>query len=235
MSFSSIPPLSAKPPPSDPFDVFARRPSLPGTPNDLWGGQRDALQNWAKNRKKRDILISLNTGSGKTMLGVLIAQSMANEKQGKCVYVCSTIDLVMQTEREAQKLGISPSTWFSRSFNNSDFEQGKTFCITTYSAVFNAQTTFRRHNVNKFIFDDAHVAEKAIRDAFTLNVGRADYPDLFNAIAALLTPIFAAAGQTAKYREVLAQREQGILLAPPMLALEVADAISDAIRTTGSW
>ena len=91
MSFSNIPQISAKPPPSDPFEVFARRPSLAGTPNDLWGGQRDALQSWVKDRKKRDVLISLNTGSGKTMLGVLIAQSMANEPGGKCVYVCSTI------------------------------------------------------------------------------------------------------------------------------------------------
>src|SRR5690242_5553497 len=101
MSFSSIPPLSAKPPPADPFEVFARRPSLDGTPNDLWGGQREALLAWAKDRKRRDVLISLNTGSGKTMLGVLIAQSMANEPGGKCVYVCSTIDLVIQTEKEA--------------------------------------------------------------------------------------------------------------------------------------
>src|SRR5580698_8261104 len=101
MSFSAIPPLSSKPPSSDPFDIFARRPSLPGTPNDLWGGQRDALQEWVKARKKRDVLISLNTGSGKTMLGILIAQSLANEKHGKVVYVCSTIDLVIQTAKEA--------------------------------------------------------------------------------------------------------------------------------------
>jgi hypothetical protein len=33
--------------------------------NDLWGGQRDALQEWVKSRKKHDVLISLNTGSGR--------------------------------------------------------------------------------------------------------------------------------------------------------------------------
>ena len=81
------------------------------------------------------------------MLGVLIAQSMANEKDGKCVYVCSTIDLVAQTEKEANKLGISPTTRFAGSFNNTDFEQGRTFCITTYSSVFNAQRPFKRHKV----------------------------------------------------------------------------------------
>jgi len=230
MSFSSIPQLTAKPPPTDPFEVFARRPSLAGTPNDLWGGQREALLEWVRERKKRDILISLNTGSGKTMLGVLIAQTMANEPGGKCVYVCSTIDLVNQTEKEANKLGIAPTTWHSSKFNNPAFEQGKTFCITTYSSVFNAQRPFRKHNVTKFVFDDAHVAEKAIRDAFTLTISRSDYKDLYDHIAGLLTPVFAKAGQSFGYQEVLTQRSTSIMIVPPMLTLEVADAISEAVR-----
>jgi hypothetical protein len=230
MSFSDIPSITPKPPSSDPFEIFARRPSLAGTPNDLWGGQRDALQEWVKIRKKHDVLISLNTGSGKTMLGVLIAQSMSNEKAGKCVYVCSTIDLVLQTEREANKLGISPTTYHGSEFSDSNFEQGKTFCITTYPSVFNANTTFRKHNVNKFIFDDAHVAEKAIRDAFTLNISKATYPDLFERIARLASPSFAAAGQSFKFKEVMDQNDNAIVLVPPMLALGISDEISDEIR-----
>lgn len=230
MKFSDIPPLTSKPPPSDPFELFARRPSLAGTPNDLWGGQRDALQEWVQARQKHDVLISLNTGSGKTMLGVLIAQSMANEKAGKCVYVCSTIDLALQTEREANKLGISPTTYLGSQFSNSDFEQGKTFCITTYPSVFNANATFKKHSVNKFIFDDAHVAEKAIRDAFTLNIPLAKYPDLFARVARLLSPIFAAAGQSFKFREVMEQKDSAIVLLPPMLAVEISDEISEEIR-----
>ena len=164
------------------------------------------------------------------MLGVLIAQSLANEKQGKVVYTCSTIDLVIQTEKEAQKLGLTPSTYYQSSFNNSNFEQGKTFCITTYSSVFNAQTTFKKHNVNKFLFDDAHVAEKAVRDAFTLTVSRRDYPELFQSVARILTPVFAAANQTMKFKEVLEQRDPAIILVPPMLAMQAADAISEEIR-----
>ena len=230
MSFSDITSLTAKPPPSDPFEIFARRPSLAGTPNDLWGGQREALQEWVKARKKHDVLISLNTGSGKTMLGALIAQSMANERGGKCVYVCSTIDLVLQTEREAHKLGMSPTTYHGSQFSNSDFEQGKTFCITTYRSVFNANTTFKKHNVNKFIFDDAHVAEKAIRDAFTLKISRATFPDLFGRVAQLLSPTFAMTGQSFKFKEVMAQKDSAIVLVPPMHALEVSDEISEEIR-----
>jgi replicative superfamily II helicase len=221
MSFSSIPPLTSKPPPTDPFEIFARRPSLPDTPNDLWSGQYDALQAWVKARTKRDVLINLNTGSGKTMLGVLIGQAMANERGGKCVYVCSTIDLVLQTEREAKKLGISPSTYYGSKFSTSDFEQGKTFCITTYQSVFNSNTTFRKQDVNRFIFDDAHVAEKAIRDAFTLSITRENYPELYIGVAQLLSPAFEAAGQQFRLKEILERKDNGIVLVPPMLALVV--------------
>ena len=230
--FSSIPQLTAKPPPSDPFEIFARRPSLLGTPNDLWGGQRDALQGWVTNRTKRDVLVSLNTGSGKTILGVLIAQSMANEPGGKCIYVCSTIDLVNQTEREAKKLGLAPSTWHSSRFNNTNFEQGKTFCITTYSSAFNVQRPFRKHNATKFIFDDAHVAEKAIRDTFTLAIYRDKHKGLYDQIVGLLRPIFGTAGQSFGFDEVVTQRSGSIMLVPPMLALQVAAPISEAVRTT---
>ena len=117
----------------------------------------------------------------------------------------------------------------SGNFSNNAFEQGKTFCIATYSSVFNAQKPFRKHNVTKFVFDDAHVAEKAIRDAFTLTISRSAYQGLFDQIAGLLSPIFGAAGQSFTYQEVLTQRSPGILLVPPMLALEVSDAISTAI------
>jgi hypothetical protein len=231
MSFSSIPQISAKPPSSDPFEIFTRRPSLPGTPNDLWGGQREALQGWVANRTKRDILVSLNTGSGKTMLGVLIAQSMANEPGGKCIYVCSTIDLVNQTEHEAKKLALAPSTYHSGQFSNTSFEQGKTFCITTYASTFNPQSTFKSRNVTKFVFDDAHVAEKAVRDSFTLVITRSDYKELYVHIAELLRPAFATVGQTFGYDELLRRPTGSILLVPPMLSLGVADPISEAVRS----
>jgi hypothetical protein len=230
MSFSSIPPLTSKPPSTEPFEIFARRPSLPETPNDLWSGQYDALQAWVRARSKRDVLINLNTGSGKTMLGVLIGQAMANERGGKCVYACSTIDLVLQTEREAKKLGISPTTYYESTFSTSGFEQGKTFCITTYQSVFNSNTTFRRHDVNKFIFDDAHVAEKAIRDAFTISITRDDYPTLYTRVAELLSPAFEAAGQRFKLKEIFDRNDNGIALVPPMLAVEASDEISETIR-----
>lgn len=51
--------------------------------NDLWLGQGDALREWNEHRHKNDIAIVLNTGAGKTLIGLLIAQSLVNETKGE--------------------------------------------------------------------------------------------------------------------------------------------------------
>ena len=58
-------------------------------------------------RKREDVLITLNTGAGKTIVGLLIAQSLVNEALDNVVYVCSTIDLVLQTAKEAKRIGLT--------------------------------------------------------------------------------------------------------------------------------
>jgi hypothetical protein len=54
--------------PIDPIKIFESLPSLAGTPNDLWRGQYEALAEWHIVRKNSDVLISLNTGAGKTII-----------------------------------------------------------------------------------------------------------------------------------------------------------------------
>lgn len=92
--------------PKDPIKIFEALPSLDGTPNDLWRGQAEALKSWYCSNDKNDVLVSLNTGAGKTIVGLLIAQSLINQGYENVLYVCSTINLVEQTEQEAIKIGI---------------------------------------------------------------------------------------------------------------------------------
>lgn len=92
--------------PLDPFEIFAKTPNLKDAPNDLWKGQAEALRRWHENRTREDNVILLNTGAGKSIVGILIAQSLVNESTGPVVFVCSTIDLVEQTARECDKIGL---------------------------------------------------------------------------------------------------------------------------------
>jgi superfamily II DNA or RNA helicase len=182
--------------PVDPLEIFGKTPNLKDAPNDLWKGQAEALEIWHKNRKSEDNAILLNTGAGKSIVGVLIAQSLVNEQIGPVVFVCSTIDLVEQTGRECERLGIPYTTRTHGTFSNDLFETGKAFCITTYQALFAAINAFSKEKQPAaVIFDDAHVAERMIRDAFTLSISKEDFPKLYTDIVNMVRPEFEKLGK----------------------------------------
>lgn len=61
----------------DPEEIFRRLPKPSGI-NDLYTSQAEVLRQWYKRREERDIVIKLHTGGGKTLVGLLIAQSTKN-------------------------------------------------------------------------------------------------------------------------------------------------------------
>lgn len=223
--------------PLDPLEIFAKTPNLSNAPNDLWKGQAEALERWHKNRNRDDNAILLNTGAGKSIVGVLIAQSLVNEQIGPIVFSCSTIDLVEQTARECQRLGIPYTTRTSGEFSDDKFETGKTFCITTYQALFTANTTFSKAKTPAgVIFDDAHVAERMIRDAFTLSISKDTYPVLYSDILALVRPEFEKLNKGPHLNSVLEQHGvHAVTMCPPATAFRCRDQIIEAIKRVKDW
>ena len=61
---------------------------------------------------KSDVAVVLNTGAGKTLVGLLIAQSLVNETRRQVVYACSSIQLVEQTATKAEGYGLPAATYF---------------------------------------------------------------------------------------------------------------------------
>ena len=204
MDFSKLGRAKKTQAPTDPIRIFETLPSLSGTFNDLWRGQDKALTEWNAARDRQDVLVSLNTGAGKTIVGLLIAQSLVNEGLQNVLYVCSTIDLVRQTSEEAVRIGVDHSTRVRKGFSNDLFETGKAFCVTTYAALFNGHSALRnRFFPQAIIFDDAHVAESLLRDAFTLRVNVYDHGDLFRELAELFKPHFHELGIAGRFRDAL--------------------------------
>jgi len=215
MDFSQLSQAPSGPPTVSPYEIFKRLPRLPNTPNDLWTGQVEALKAWDAARNKRDALIELNTGAGKTLVGLLIAQSLVNEGLDRVVYACGSIDLVLQTEREAKRIGIETTLRIKGDFSNDLYDEGKAFCLTTYQAVFNGLSTFRRHPPKALICDDAHVAEAMIRDAVTLNVTITDHPALYDALVQLFEPHFSDLERTGEFSDAISGNTPTIVLATP--------------------
>jgi hypothetical protein len=185
-----------------PIEIFEKLPNLPGTPNDLWRGQTQALTEWHEKRTARDVLISLNTGAGKTLVGLLIAQSLVNEGTDNVVYLCATIDLVRQTAREAEKIGLACTTRTEGGYDNDLFESGRAFCITTYHALFNGLSSIRRkHFPGAVIFDDAHVAESILRGSLTLRIEAQKHGELFKELCTLIEPYFTSLHRRGEFRD----------------------------------
>lgn len=229
MDFSRLTKPNLSRPATNPRDIFARLPRMEAAPNDLWHGQASALDEWNTHRTKRDVLLSLNTGSGKTIIGLLIAQSLVNEGVHNVIYCCPTIDLVRQTSREAQRIGIKHSIRVEREFDNDLFESGNAFCITTYQAVLNGFSVLRRkHFPGAVIFDDAHVAESMIRDAVTLRVEAKTRRELLAEMAAIFEPAFEEIGFKSRLRDAVyaVGAAPPIVLTPPAAVREKAAQLS---------
>ena len=148
--------------PTDPLEIFRSLRVNDRAINDLWLAQGDALRTWDKDRQSKDTAIVLNTGAGKTLVGLLAAQSLANETNGHVVYACSSIQLVEQTAAKALGYGLEVTTYFKQVFDNHLYRQGLAPCVTTYQALFNGKSKFFRENLAAVIFDDAHAAEHLI-------------------------------------------------------------------------
>ena len=220
--------------PVDPIRIFERLPNLPGTPNDLWRGQADALQQWHAARTQRDVLISLNTGAGKTLVGLLVAQSLTNEGIDNVVYICATIDLVRQTSLEAKKIGLEHTTRVRSTFDNDLFESGNGFCITTYHALFNGLSAIRRrHFPGAVIFDDAHVAEAIIRDALTLQISSSEHPQLFKDLVELFRPHFRELRIEGRFNDSLTMEHASIVMAAPGGLLERRERLIELFERRG--
>jgi len=154
---------------------------------ELRPAQKTILEKWFNNYyDKKDSIIKLSTGKGKTLIGLLILQSKINKKEGPCLYLCPNKYLVEQTCAEAANFGIEVCT--AENELPIDFENGKKILVTTVKKLFNAKSRFGINrssiSVNTIVLDDSHACLDEIQSAFTIKIYRKThqlvYDNLFN-------------------------------------------------------
>lgn len=127
---------------------------------------------------KKDVALELPTGTGKTLIGLLIAEFRRRKNREKVVYVCPTSQLVYQTANYAnEKYGIKaiPFTGSKTNYEASDklkYTMAENIAITNYSSIFNISSFFEDADV--LIFDDAHSGENYIASNWTVTIDRDD-------------------------------------------------------------
>jgi hypothetical protein len=193
------------------FRTPPARESVPETPDqllrdlsrrkipDVLPHQAEVMQKYATDGlEKRDVAFQLPTGSGKTLVGLLIAEWRRRKFQERIVYLCPTRQLVHQVAEQAEdKYGISVEVFVGRQrdytpASKTNYQQAEKIAITTYSGVFNTNSFFS--DAHTLLLDDAHAAENYIASYWTMRVERSEeeHRALHVALCNLLAPHLTA-------------------------------------------
>lgn len=196
-----------------------------GSVEGIWEPQAEALKEWYANKKdKNDVVIQMNTGGGKTLVGLLVAQSIVNQTNGHVLYICANNQLVEQTIDKAKECGIDIASRYGSNWKNKEgYDEGNAFCITNYAALFNGHSIFQNEQLNGILFDDAHVAENLIRDQFTLTIK--NNADCYKNLTNLFKTYFGKSSQKESYEEILNGDRMRIAFVPSFFVWEQFDVI----------
>ena len=142
--------------------------------------QSDVLDAWYLRRSARDLTIKMNTGGGKTAVGLLCLQSCLNESVKPAVYITPDPFLANQVQEEAQALGIAVTS----SEKDPDFLAGRSILVVNVHKLFNGRSTFgvgeRKIAIGSIVIDDAHACLAVVHEQFSINAlsGGAIYDEL---------------------------------------------------------
>ena len=162
---------------------------------DAMSHQKEMLGAYAEGMvDKSDVAMQLPTGSGKTLVGLLIAEWRRRKFGDRVVYLCPTRQLVHQTVAQAQDNYGIDAVAFTGSKHNypagdiSSYVTGAKVAIATYSSLFNIRPFFS--NPDTIILDDAHAAENYVAKMWSLEVPSGEGPlcSLHSALAGVFKP-----------------------------------------------
>ena len=203
----------AQPAAADPETLFGELPRRRDGVGALWSHQGDQLRAYTTSHiESPDVALELPTGSGKTLVGLLIGEWRRRTRRERVVYACPTRQLALQVVAAGERQGIelhalidSHSDWNPREVMA--YTRGEAIAVTTYSHIFNINSYLS--NAKTLIFDDAHAAEGYVADAWALEIPRThpSYNDLFDAFgdaidSHLVTRMTGEGADTSSWHEV---------------------------------
>jgi replicative superfamily II helicase len=216
----------------DPIEIFRRLPKPAGI-NDLYTSQAQALEAWYSRRADRDIVIKLHTGGGKTLVGLLAAQSTLNELGEPVLYLVPTVQLVNQTISKAKEYSI-PAVAYQTGAGvplHDDFVSSSAVMIGTYKALFNGKSKFgirgsaAPQKVGAIILDDAHAAFAVVRDSFTLSVSADKARVSYEKLASLFRSSFRDIDRLGTFDDIVCGHESGVVEVPYWAWHDQRDAV----------
>lgn len=171
--------------------------------NGIWDYQTQMLEHYLTTLNgsavlNKNVAFELPTGSGKTLIGILIAEFHRRKYNRKCLFLCPTNQLVSQVcEQAKNQYGIKAIPFIGRQSeydvsDKSKYRLGQAIGVTTYSSFFAVYSFF--DNVDILIFDDVHSSENYIIDNWALDIDRKEHETLFLQIISLLEDVIGESG-----------------------------------------
>lgn len=150
--------------------------------------QSEMLNLYIENEKNNSIALELPTGSGKTLVGLLIGEYRRRKNKEKILFLCPTNQLVNQVvEQSENKYGIKAIAFCGKQKDylpkdKTAFSMAKSIGVTTYSSFFSGGSLFS--DVDILIMDDVHSCEEYIISNWTIQLNNDS--DTFYDIAEIL-------------------------------------------------
>lgn len=194
----------------------------------LWSHQADMLREFHGLHNESDIALELPTGSGKTLIALLIAEWTRLTKQARVLYLCANNALVDQVAEKATGYGINalPFTGPHAQYDPSSvtaFNRAGGIGITSYWTLFN---TNPRLSPTHIILDDAHAALQAVMSLWTTEIGRRNNHELFDRLITLFDNWLGDALKTALQKE---SPERITELVPPPVVIQHGSDIANLL------
>ena len=180
----------------DPTEIFKHLTPQEGY-NYLRDVQKEFLLSWHQRRNEQDIIGKLNTGAGKTLIGLLMLKSKMNEGFGPSVYLCPDHQLVNQVLNQARLFNIPvvtiPISTESRAEFPLEFLNGEAILVCTFERMFNGKSIFgvegygyrEIQEIGALVVDDAHSCIRKARQQCTITIDKnhKKYPIIFKFLA----------------------------------------------------
>lgn len=210
----------AKPQPINPREIFHSLPKPVGI-NDLYASQAEVLDIWHGRRHDKDVVVKLHTGGGKTLVALLMAQSIMNETGLPVLYLTPTTQLVGQVIAKSKEYGISAVPYVKKKPLPTEFEDGKAVLVGAYETLFSGRSKFGVRGSNKqplkagaIILDDAHVALSNVRRSFTLTIKARQHREIYQEIAQRFRPAFRDIGRLGTFDDIASGKDFGVVEVP---------------------
>lgn len=153
--------------------------------------QSKMIDNYMQNAyEKKDVALELPTGSGKTLIGLLIGEFRRRKNKEKVVYLCPNNQLVNQVvEKAFSTYGIKVHGFTGKIIDysaeaKSAYNRADAIAVTNYSSLFNNNSFFADADI--LIFDDAHSSENYIASHWSIDISRFEHQEVYRTLVECL-------------------------------------------------